>query len=73
MQKSHEVITRTSNEIQQRRLERRIGVGEGRREERSLFWGFRFIVLAVRAQTRDSYEKAENLDQRGRDAGGGDQ
>jgi hypothetical protein len=29
-------------------------------------------VLAVRAQTRDSYEKAENLEQRGRDAGGGD-
>jgi hypothetical protein len=29
-------------------------------------------VLAVRAQTRDSYEKAENLHQRGRDAGGGD-
>jgi len=28
-------------------------------------------VLPVRAQTRDSYEKAENLDQRGRDAGGG--
>jgi hypothetical protein len=37
VQKSHEVITRTSNEIQQRRLERRIGVGEGRIEERSLF------------------------------------